>query len=133
MKVFHTARTLDEVILLAPLLDHPAVFDISLHYTGKTPLITATLIMPSPVPHTHESPCGHFACDTETLMQLHNAPNLKVYNGDASASIAASRALSRMLSEPSARDTNDPLPGRLSPSPSKPKNCLLYTSDAADE
>ena len=111
MKVFHTARTLDEVILLAPLLDHPAVFDISLHYTGKTPLTTSTLIMPSPVPHANEPPCGHFACDTETLMQLHGAPNLKVYNGDVSASIAASRALSRMLSEPSGKEA----PGRFSP------------------
>lgn len=99
VKVFHTARTLDEVILLAPLLDHPCVFDISLHYTGKTPLTTCTLIMPSPVPLDSENPCGHFACDTETLLHLQDAPNLKVYNGDASASIANSKALSKAFSE----------------------------------
>lgn len=99
MKVFHTARTLDEVILLAPLFDHPTIFDISLHYTGKSQLPTSTLIMPSPVPCADETPCGHFACDTESLLQLQNAPNLKVYNGDASASIAHSKALSVLLSE----------------------------------
>ena len=100
VKVFHTARTLDEVILLAPLFDHPSVFDIALHYTGDEPIVTSTLIMPSPVPLGGEDACGNFATDTDTLLQLQNAPNLKVYNGAASASIAASAALSKALSIP---------------------------------
>lgn len=108
--MFHTARTLDEVILLAPLFDHPSVFDISLHYTGKTPLPTSTLIMPSPVPLEDETPHGHFACNTESLLKLCDAPNLLVYNGDASASIANSRALSRRLSMSSNRRLSMSLP-----------------------
>ena len=100
VKVFHTARTLDEVILLAPLFDHPKVFDISLHYTGSSPITTHTLIMPSPVLLDGEDPGGHFAADTETLLQLQHAPNLKVYNGAASACIAASAALSKAVSQP---------------------------------
>ena len=51
VKVFHTAKTMDEIIMLAPLLDYPTVFEISLHCTGKAPLSSCSLRTPRPVPH----------------------------------------------------------------------------------
>jgi hypothetical protein len=52
--VIHTARAIDELVLMAPLLDHPTIFDLRLHFTGKFDTLracaTCTIPLPTPVP-----------------------------------------------------------------------------------
>lgn len=47
--VIHTARTVDELALAAPLLQYPETFDLQLHFTGNQAAITSSSI-PQPVP-----------------------------------------------------------------------------------
>jgi hypothetical protein len=93
VKVFYVARTLDEVVILAPLLDHPTVFDIHVYYIGATPLQSATIIMPSPVLLEGEAEHARFACDDASLLAFRDVPILRVFNGDAAACFMTSKAL----------------------------------------
>lgn len=51
--MIHTARAIDELVLLAPLLDHPTIFDLRLHFTGNLDalksLAPCSVPLPAPV------------------------------------------------------------------------------------
>lgn len=50
--VVHAARTPAELFLAAPLLSHPDVFDLRLHYTGDVKaLLPQQRALPAPLAH----------------------------------------------------------------------------------
>jgi hypothetical protein len=98
VKVFHTARTADELILLAPLLDHLDIFDISFHYTGQVPLATGTLILPSPVPLQNED-IGGVDARNSGIVQNVLAPHQAPRKGDVASPLTHAGGVSKVLSK----------------------------------